>query len=145
MVWFFLTRCCSYDWQTWTMETLLAAHAFRLLFYTISNEQQKAKTWNFVAVVVFFLKCSYTWFVFSSSLVCIHTLSLHTVLLCPVFCNGTKYNVSSFSHINVCVCLYCTSRMLYTLYSYTVNVYMHVCNLTGAHLSMYLFDIFAPI
>lgn len=111
MVWIFLTRCCSYDSQTWTMETLLGAYAFLLHFWYTTQiaplfKAAAAKTWNFVAVVVFFLLLNVLSF---GLLFFFFILYSHTFLACRIalscFLQWYLYRMCQVFRISVYVCV----------------------------------------
>lgn len=137
MVWIFLTRCCSYDSLTWTMETLLGAYTFLLLF------EWAAKTWNFVAVVALFLNALLV--CLCVSLFFFFILYSHTFFACRIalscFLQWYEPNVSSFSQ-SVCVRVLVLAVCTTVYVCLTVNVCMCVV-WQAQHMCMYLFDIFA--
>lgn len=68
-----------------------------------------------------FFHLVYSFFLFFSSL-CSHTLSLHAVLLCPVFCNATAYTE--------CVKFFASQCVRFGVLCRAVNAVSHVCILT---------------
>lgn len=131
MVWIFLTRCCSYDSLTWTMETLLGAYTFLLLF------EWAAKTWNFVAVVALFFKCSFGLFV------CFTLFLLYFVFthfLCMPYCSVlfsamVRTECVKFFAKCMCACACCVYYCVCMPYCQC----MHVCSLTGtAHVHVFV-------
>lgn len=151
MVWI-LTRCCSYDWLKWTMETLLAAHTFPFLFYTIRMNSRKQRRgisvellWSFFRM---FFRLVYSFFLFFFFSLYSHTFfACRIALSCFLQCYQIP-NVSSFSLIDVCVSVHCVEPYMLCVvyvYSYTVHVCMCVVWQARTLVYMYLYDIFAPL